>query len=59
AAAGRTGDVAERAHLAYAVQQIAELERDPHRIEAPPAEPPDGPPIGAPDANTDTDDDEP
>jgi hypothetical protein len=51
AAAARTADVAERAHLAYAAQQIAELEREPHRIEAPPAEPPDGPPIGAPDAD--------
>ena len=28
AAAARTGDVAERAHLAYAAQQIAELERE-------------------------------
>jgi hypothetical protein len=55
AAAARTADIAERAHLAYAAQQIAELEREPHRIEAPPAEPPDGPPIGAPDAAT-TDD---
>ncbi|HEX3762826.1 MAG TPA: zinc-dependent metalloprotease [Kofleriaceae bacterium] len=48
AAATRTADTAERAHLAYAVQQIAELDREPHRVEAPPAEPPDGPPIGAP-----------
>jgi hypothetical protein len=29
------------------VRRIAELEREPHRIEAPPAEPPAGPPIGA------------
>jgi hypothetical protein len=35
------------------VQQIAELEREPQRLEAPPAEPPDGPPIGAPDADDD------
>jgi hypothetical protein len=56
-AAARTADAAERAHLAYAVQQIAELEREPQRLEAPPAEPPDGPPIGA-DAD-DADDDAP
>jgi hypothetical protein len=48
AGAGRAGDPAERAHLAYAEQQIAELARDTHRIDAAPAEPPDGPPIGSP-----------
>jgi hypothetical protein len=46
AAANQTRDPAERAHLAYAEQQIAELQRDPRRLDAPPAEPPDGPPIG-------------
>jgi len=46
AAATRAKDPAERAHLAYAEQQIAELQKDPRRLEAPPAEPPDGPPIG-------------
>ncbi|HEU4734665.1 MAG TPA: zinc-dependent metalloprotease [Kofleriaceae bacterium] len=49
AAAGRVKDPAERAHLAYAEQQIAELERDTRRVEAAPAEPPDGAPIGSDD----------
>lgn len=49
AAAARTGDPAERAHLAYGEQQIAELQREPRRLEVPPAEPPDGPPIGSDD----------
>lgn len=48
-AAPRTRDAAERAHLAYAEQRIAELDKEPRRIEAPPAEPPDGPPIGSDD----------
>jgi hypothetical protein len=52
AAAARAADAAERAHLAYAEQQIAELEREPRRLELPPSAPPDGPPIGS-------DDDEP
>lgn len=54
-AAQAARDPAERAHLAYCDQQIAELERETRRLEVPPAEPPDGPPIGAPGA----DDDEP
>lgn len=37
---------AERAHLAYAVQQISHLQRDYRVIEPAPATPPDGPPIG-------------
>jgi hypothetical protein len=49
AAATRARDPAERAHFAHAEQQIAELQRDPRRLEVPPAEPPDGPPIGTPD----------
>jgi uncharacterized protein DUF4953/uncharacterized protein DUF5117 len=52
-AAARAGDPAERAHLAYCQQQIDELQREPRRVEVPPAEPPDGPPIGS------ADDDEP
>jgi uncharacterized protein DUF4953/uncharacterized protein DUF5117 len=47
AAAAKTQDPAERAHLAYAEQQIAELQRDPKPLDALPAEPPDGPPIGS------------
>jgi hypothetical protein len=47
--AANARDAAERAHLAYADQQITELEREPRRIDVPPAEPPDGPPIGAAD----------
>jgi hypothetical protein len=46
-AAGRAGDPAERAHLAYAAQQVADLQKQPRPVEAPPAEPPDGPPIGS------------
>jgi hypothetical protein len=49
AAAARAGDAAERAHLAYCEQQIAELSRETKRLEVPPAEPPDGPPIGSDD----------
>jgi hypothetical protein len=48
-AAARTPDPAERAHLAYAEQQIAALQRDPRPLDPPPAEPPDGPPIGSTD----------
>ena len=48
AAAARPADPAERAHLAYAAQQITELQRDARVIEPAPAEPPDGPPIGSP-----------
>jgi hypothetical protein len=59
AAATRTGDLAERAHLAYAAQQIAELDKEPRRIDAQPAPPPDGPPIGAAGLPGDRDDDEP
>lgn len=47
AAAPRTRDPAERAHLAYADQQIGELQKAPRRAEPPPSEPPDGPPIGS------------
>jgi hypothetical protein len=46
-AAGAARDPAERAHLAYCEQQIAELQREPRRLEVPPADPPEGPPIGA------------
>lgn len=46
-AAASARDPSERAHLAYAGQQISELQNDPRRLEAPPAEPPDGPPIGS------------
>jgi hypothetical protein len=49
AAAGRARDPAERAHLAYAEQQITALDKEPRRLDAPPAEPPDGPPIGSDD----------
>jgi len=58
AALARTKDPAERAHLAYAEQQIAELQRDPKRLPPPPAEPPDGPPIGSPLAWQDGPDDD-
>jgi hypothetical protein len=51
AAAARPADPAERAHLAYAVQQIDELQRAPQRLEPPPAQPPDGPPIGSADGD--------
>jgi hypothetical protein len=47
AAATRARDPAERAHLAYAEQQIAELQKDPRQVPLPPATPPDGPPIGS------------
>jgi hypothetical protein len=48
AAAARTRDPAERAHLAYGEQQIAELQKDPKQLALPPSTPPDGPPIGSP-----------
>jgi hypothetical protein len=51
AAAARTREPAERAHLAYAEQQIAEFQKDPKRLAEPPAPPPDGPPIGSQDAD--------
>lgn len=47
ATAGRAGDPAERAHLAYAAQQVADLQKQARPVDAPPAEPPDGPPIGS------------
>jgi hypothetical protein len=53
AAAARTKAPAERAHLAYAEQQIAELQKDPKQLGAPPASPPDGPPIGSEDGGGD------
>ncbi|HET7505402.1 MAG TPA: zinc-dependent metalloprotease [Kofleriaceae bacterium] len=47
AASVRTRDPAERAHLAYAEQQIAEFQKDPKQFAPPPTRlPPDGPPIG-------------
>ncbi len=49
AAAASAHDPAERAHLAYAEQQIAAVQRDPKQLDAPPATPPDGPPIGTDD----------
>jgi hypothetical protein len=52
AAAGKTRDPAERAHLAYGEQQIGEFQKDPAQLALPlalpPATPPDGPPIGSP-----------
>jgi hypothetical protein len=53
AAAAKTKEPAERAHLAYAEQQIAELQKNPRPLEAPPATPPDGPPIGSEDGDYD------
>ena len=47
AAAERSGDAAERAHLASVEQQLAELAREPQRLQVTPALPPDGPPIGS------------
>jgi len=49
AAEAKAKDPAERAHLTYAEQQIAEFQRDPKQVPPLPAEPPDGPPIGEPD----------
>ena len=51
AAAARAKDPAERAHLAYADQEIAEFQKDPRQLALPPATPPDGPPIGSDDAD--------
>jgi len=48
-AVARTQDPAERAHLAYAEQQLTALDKEPRRLDVPPAEPPDGPPIGSDD----------
>jgi len=45
-AAARAADPAERAHLASAEQQIAELQKDPKLVIPTPLAPPDGPPIG-------------
>jgi hypothetical protein len=40
----------DQAHVAFAVAQIEQFEKDPKHIElTPPADPPDGPPIGADD----------
>jgi hypothetical protein len=50
-AAARTGDVGERAHLASAEQQIADLQKDPKLVIPMPLAPPDGPPIGEDDDN--------
>jgi hypothetical protein len=46
AAAARAKEPAERAHLAYAEQQIAGFQKDPKQLAPAPAVPPDGPPIG-------------
>jgi hypothetical protein len=51
AAAAKTKEPAERAHLAYAEQQIAELQKTPRPLDPPPATPPDGPPIGSDDGD--------
>jgi hypothetical protein len=41
------GDASQQAHLAYAVAQIEQFQKDPKKLElTAPAEPPDGPPIG-------------
>jgi uncharacterized protein DUF4953/uncharacterized protein DUF5117 len=49
AAAAKAKDPAERAHLAYAEQEITEFQKDPRQLALPPAPPPDGPPIGSDD----------
>ena len=43
-----TGEpIADQAHIAFALRQIEQFEKDPKRIDLPPpARPPDGPPIG-------------
>jgi hypothetical protein len=46
-AASAGGPAPERAHRAYAVQQIVALQRDARVLEPAPATPPDGPPIGS------------
>jgi hypothetical protein len=39
--------ISDQAHIAFALQQIEQFEKDPKKIDlTPPAEPPDGPPIG-------------
>jgi hypothetical protein len=53
AAATKAKDPAERAHLAYAEQEITEFQKDPKQLAVPPATPPDGPPIGSDDADDD------
>jgi len=41
------GDPSQQAHLAYAVAQIEQFQKDPKKLDlTAPAEPPDGPPIG-------------
>ena len=45
--AARTGDPAERAHLASAEQQISDVQKDPKLAPPMPPAAPDGPPIGA------------
>jgi hypothetical protein len=47
AAAAKTREPAERAHLAYAEQQITAFQRDLKQREPAPATPPGGPPIGS------------
>jgi hypothetical protein len=50
AAAAKSKDPSERAHLLFAEAQIVEFQKDPKRLDlTPPAEPPDGPPIGSDD----------
>ena len=47
AAKAGTTDPAQKAHLAYAVTQIEQFQKDPKKLELrAPSEPPDGPPIG-------------
>ncbi len=53
AAVAKAKDPAERAHLAYAEQQITEFQKDPKQLASPPATPPDGPPIGSEDGDDD------
>ena len=53
AAAAKAKDPSERAHLAYAEQEITEFQRDLKQLALPPATPPDGPPIGSDEADDD------
>jgi hypothetical protein len=53
AAAPNAKEPAERAHLAYAEQQIAEFQKDPKQLVLSPAMPPDGPPIGSEESDDD------
>jgi hypothetical protein len=40
-------DPNQRAHLAYALAQVEQFQKDPKKLDLPaPSEPPDGPPIG-------------